>query len=97
MHKVFELYFFGTGIEHSYSDIDGLVVHNGDMPTKEEIAGAVKRYEEHLLSQDYISKRVAEYPTLPDQLDMIYNLGIDGWKSEIKKIKDKFPSRGEER
>ena len=39
----------------------------------------------------YIRKRQAEYPSIPDQLDTIYHHGLDVWKAEIKKIKDKHP------
>lgn len=40
---------------------------------------------------DYARKRVAEYPSVQDQLDKIYNDGIDSWKAQIKTIKDKYP------
>jgi hypothetical protein len=40
---------------------------------------------------DYARKRAAEYPSIQDQLDKIYNDGIDAWKADIKAIKDKYP------
>ena len=40
---------------------------------------------------DYKNKRVAEYPLIVDQLDQIYNEGIDAWKTTIKTTKDKYP------
>ena len=40
---------------------------------------------------DYARKRAAEYPSIADQLDKIYNDGIDAWKADIKVIKDKYP------
>jgi len=39
----------------------------------------------------YAEKRANEYPSVVDQLDDIYHNGIDGWKSTIKAIKDKYP------
>ena len=39
----------------------------------------------------YVGKRVAEYPSIVDQLDDIYHNGIDAWKLTIKTIKDKYP------
>ena len=39
----------------------------------------------------YKSKRAAEYPSIPDQLDEIYHNGIDAWKETIKATKDKYP------
>ena len=40
---------------------------------------------------DYARKRAAEYPSVVDQLDLIYHSGIDAWKAKIKETKDKYP------
>ena len=39
----------------------------------------------------YTEARAAEYPPIVDQLDKIYHSGINAWKADIKKIKDKYP------
>ena len=44
---------------------------------------------------DYIAKqyqrdRAVAYDPIPEQLDQIYH-DIDGWKTKIKAVKDKFP------
>ena len=39
----------------------------------------------------YKEKRKKEYPSYADQFDLIYHGGIDTWKAEIKKTKDKYP------
>ena len=39
----------------------------------------------------YTEARKAEYPPIEDQLDKIYHSGINAWKADIKKIKDKYP------
>ena len=39
----------------------------------------------------YKELRAAEYPSIVDQLDKIYHTGIDGWKSDIQVVKDKYP------
>ena len=39
----------------------------------------------------YTEARRTEYPPLEEQLDKIYHSGIDAWKADIKKIKDKYP------
>ena len=39
----------------------------------------------------YQEKRKLEYPLIADQLDDLYHNGIDGWKTTIKAIKDKYP------
>lgn len=40
---------------------------------------------------DYSRNRAAEYPSVVDQLDLIYHSGIDAWKAKIKETKDKYP------
>ena len=39
----------------------------------------------------YARNRIAEYPSMEDQLDKIYNDGVDAWKVVIKVTKDKYP------
>ena len=39
----------------------------------------------------YIAKRQAEYPSLPDQFDLIYHQGLEAWKTAIQAVKDKYP------
>ena len=41
--------------------------------------------------QEYKNKRANEYPSVVDQLDLIYHSGIDAWKAKIKETKDKYP------
>lgn len=38
----------------------------------------------------YVDKRLAEYPSIQEQLDMIYH-DIDGWRAKISEIKTKYP------
>jgi len=42
-------------------------------------------------AKEYQRKRASEYPSIVDQLDDIYHNGIDGWKTTIKAVKDKYP------
>tara|TARA_R110000772_G_scaffold221724_1_gene332125 strand:- start:43 stop:336 length:294 start_codon:yes stop_codon:yes gene_type:complete len=42
-------------------------------------------------AKKYKRDRAIAYPIIEDQLDDIYHNGIDGWKSTIKKVKDKYP------
>tara|TARA_R100001086_G_C11760201_1_gene237906 strand:- start:8 stop:310 length:303 start_codon:yes stop_codon:yes gene_type:complete len=39
----------------------------------------------------YKEQREEAYPSIPDQLDDLYHNGIDGWKTTIKAVKDKYP------
>ena len=69
----------------SGEDIDSIVWENGTTPiSKSDI-------EQKINEREYIDKRAAEYPSIVDQLDDIYHNGIDGWKTTIKAVKDKYP------
>ena len=46
---------------------------------------------EYIAKEKYKDDRRAAYPEIGDQLDDIYHNGIDGWKSTIKVVKDKYP------
>ena len=65
----------GNVITTAQSDIDAARV------TLDAEAAAVK----------YKTDRAAEYPSVVDQLDLIYHSGIDAWKAKIKETKDKYP------
>jgi hypothetical protein len=43
------------------------------------------------INNDYKPKRAAEYPSVVDQLDLIYHSGVNAWKAKIKETKDKYP------
>ena len=44
-----------------------------------------------LAATKYQRDRAAEYPSVVDQLDLIFQSGIDAWKAKIKETKDKYP------
>jgi hypothetical protein len=39
----------------------------------------------------YIAKRQQAYPSIADQLDLIYHQGLDAWKLAIQAVKDQYP------
>jgi hypothetical protein len=39
----------------------------------------------------YQELRAAAYPSIVDQLDLIYHGGIDAWKVAITAVKEEFP------
>jgi hypothetical protein len=70
-----------------------LIVHDGgSKPTEKECTDGLKALQDawDLENDSYKSKRRAEYPSVEDQLDDIYHNGIDGWKTTIKAVKDKY-------
>lgn len=40
---------------------------------------------------DYVSRRKEEYPTIEEQLDILYHEGYEGWKALITEVKDRIP------
>ena len=71
-----------------------LIVHDGgSKPTEKECTDGLAALQAawDLENDSYKSQRRAEYPDLVSQLDDIYHNGIDGWKTTIKAIKDKYP------
>ena len=59
--------------------------------SSEKITAARKAIDDAYAATKYQRDRAAEYPSWQDQLDKIYWNGIDAWKADIKKIKDKYP------
>lgn len=39
----------------------------------------------------YKGQRAAAYPSIPDQLDLLYHGGMDAWKAAITAVKQEFP------
>jgi hypothetical protein len=39
----------------------------------------------------YKGKRAAAYPSIPDQLDLLYHGGMEAWKAAITAVKQEFP------
>ncbi len=71
--------------EFTFNDVDNITWLTGTTPiSKSDI-------EQKINEREYIDKRAAEYPSIVDQLDDIYHNGIDGWKTTIKAVKDKYP------
>tara|TARA_B100000161_G_scaffold70292_1_gene48271 strand:- start:1617 stop:1943 length:327 start_codon:yes stop_codon:yes gene_type:complete len=71
-----------------------LIVHDGgSKPTEKECTDGLAALQAawDLENNSYKSKRKTEYPSVVDQLDLIYHSGIDAWKAKIKETKDKYP------
>ena len=39
----------------------------------------------------YQRQRAAAYPSMADQLDLLYHGGMDAWKAAITAVKEEFP------
>ena len=70
-----------------------LIIHDAskDKPTEQECTDGLAKMQSDFDALAYQRNRRSEYPSIVDQLDDIYHNGIDGWKSTIKAVKDKYP------
>ena len=59
---------------------------NGNPVTYDE--SAVQAYID---AHAYIAKRQQAYPSIAEQLDLIYHQGLDAWKSAIQAVKEANP------
>ena len=76
----------------SGNDINTIEWHNGTTPIpKADIEAKMAELQTEYDNNEYQRDRAAEYPSIVDQLDDIYHNGIDGWKTTIKAVKDKYP------
>ena len=73
-------------------DYNQITWHNDTTPISEaDIKAKQAELQTEFDNKEYQRKRAEEYPTIKDQLDDIYHNGIDGWKTTIKAVKDKYP------
>ena len=73
--------------------LDGIIWHDGNPNniTDDQIIAKQAELKAIYDSLQYQRDRKLEYPSIEDQLDDIYHNGIDGWKTTIKAVKDKYP------
>ncbi len=73
-------------------DVKQIEWHNGTKPIAEaDILAKQKELQTAYDNNAYQRNRASEYPSIANQLDDLYHNGIDGWKTTIKAIKDKYP------
>ena len=73
-------------------DVKQITWHNNTTPIAEaDILAKQKELQTAYDNNKYQRDRASEYPSIIDQLDDLYHNGIDGWKTTIKAIKDKYP------
>ena len=72
-----------------------LIIHDSSKskPSEADCTNGLKALQDAWddKNKTYKLNRAKEYPNLIDQLDDIYHNGVDGWKTTIKAVKDKYP------
>lgn len=79
---------WGVGLDHNLTVING---EPEDKPKWEDVKKAMDELEAEYASFEFQRNRKPEYPKIEDQLDLLYHKGVEGWKEEIQKVKDKYP------
>jgi hypothetical protein len=89
---------FNDIIHQVVEDTDTFVVHKDmkwvDCPEEtttewKYVNGDFKKPETVAVTYDV--HRKFNYPSVQEQLDILYHKGYDGWKAAIKAVKDKYP------
>ena len=74
------------------NNVKNITWHNDTTPIAEaDILAKQKELQTAYENNAYQRSRAVEYPSISAQLDDIYHNGIDGWKTTIKAVKDKYP------
>ena len=74
------------------NNVKNITWHNDTTPIAEaDILAKQKELQTAYENNAHQRSRAVEYPSISDQLDDIYHNGIDGWKTTIKAVKDKYP------
>jgi hypothetical protein len=60
-------------------------------PTKKQVDDEIQRLQDEYEFNKYKKLRKENYPSIAEQLDVLYNQGFDVWKENIKAIKDLYP------
>ena len=73
--------------------LDAITWHDGNPNniTNDQITAKQAELDAEYNNNKYQRDRKKEYPSIEDQLDDLYHNGIDGWKTTIKAVKDKYP------
>ena len=76
------------------NDVKNITWHNGTTPIAEaDILAKQKELQTAYDNAKYQRDRAEAYPSIGEQLDLIYHAGIggDAFQAAIKAVKDKYP------
>lgn len=62
-------------------------------PITDEEADAIREAKTNAAqaAMTYAEKRAVAYPSIVDQLDLLYHGGMDAWKAAITAVKEEYP------
>ena len=77
--------------DDSVEQIDWLNTDISMIPSVESIINEKQRLQEKHNNLEYQRMRKNAYPSIEDQLDMLYHQGYEGWRQVINNVKNEFP------
>ena len=82
-----------SNVSVNNEDINQIIWHDGNPSniTNKQITDKQAELKTIYDNNKYQRDRSDAYPSIKDQLDDLYHNGIDGWKTTIKAVKDKYP------
>jgi hypothetical protein len=75
-------------LNSSVVTIRGDVAYDAQDNVVEYDQSAVDAY---IQAHAYIEQRQRAYPSIPDQLDLLYHGGYDAWRAAIEAVKQEYP------
>lgn len=78
-------------VNDSVEQIDWLNTDISKIPSVESILDEKERLQKNYDDLLYQRNRKESYPSIEDQLDMLYHQGYEGWKEMINNVKNQFP------
>ena len=73
------------------ADSNGTAIFGDQLFTWSQVSAKKAELQTAYDNNQYQRDRASEYPSWQDQLDDIFHNGIDGWKTTIQAVKDKYP------
>lgn len=82
-----------SNVSVNNEDINQIIWHDGNPSniTNKQITDKQAELKTIYDNNKYQRDRADAYPSIKDQLDDLYHNGINGWKTTIKAVKDKYP------
>jgi hypothetical protein len=66
-----------------------------ECPTEEEILDSLNILQSESGHNSYKRLRLNKYPSIGDQLDLLFHGGLESWREKIQEIKDAYPKPNE--
>jgi hypothetical protein len=77
--------------QFNYTIVDSVAIRGEMKPIDID---DIQRIEAEIAATKYQRDRVSEYPSIVDQLDVLYHGGYDAWRAVVQAVKEKYPKPG---